>query len=260
MSDLLLPLHQRPIALHLGIGFHGPEEVKTYRFELWCIHFYDYHGQLYLDGEALPIRPESAGLMPPGAASVTHFPGPSRHAYGHFLFAAPEESPPPLVPIPAMQRLGEDFAPLSTAFEAAIAAFGSHPRRAEVRLWDVLWALAERTPASVRDEPRHPVLERALQRIEERLPEPVGVAALSQELEVSHNHLTRLFRTALKTTVVGYIQRRRIERARYLLVHSTLPIKSIAAEVGLPDLNHFNKSVRRQLGASPRQVRARREV
>jgi len=36
-----------------------------------------------------------------------------------------------------------------------------------------------------------------------------------------------------------------------------LPIKEIAIRVGLPDPQHFNKIVRRQLGASPSELRRR---
>ena len=46
-----------------------------------------------------------------------------------------------------------------------------------------------------------------------------------------------------------------MERARYLLEHSTMPIKAIARDVGIPDLHLFNKTVRRELGKSPREVR-----
>src|ERR671928_57638 len=57
-------------------------------------------------------------------------------------------------------------------------------------------------------------------------------------------------------TVVGYIRHRRLERARHLLRESTLSIPAIAAAVGIRDLQAFNKACRRELGASPRAVRA----
>jgi transcriptional regulator GlxA family with amidase domain len=72
---------------------------------------------------------------------------------------------------------------------------------------------------------------------------------------LSHNHLTRLFTAQLESTVVGYIRDRRMRRAHHLLTASTLPIASIAATVGIPDLQAFNKACRRTLGAPPRSVR-----
>jgi transcriptional regulator GlxA family with amidase domain len=72
---------------------------------------------------------------------------------------------------------------------------------------------------------------------------------------VSHTHLTRLFRQDTGHTVVGYVRRRRMERARHLLIASTLAIPAVAATVGIPDLQAFNKTCRKELGASPRAVR-----
>jgi transcriptional regulator GlxA family with amidase domain len=65
-----------------------------------------------------------------------------------------------------------------------------------------------------------------------------------------------LFRAETGYTVVGYIRRRRMERARHLLRESTLSIPAIAASVGVADLQAFNKACRRELGDSPRAVRA----
>ena len=78
--------------------------------------------------------------------------------------------------------------------------------------------------------------------IELRLAGPISVAALASEVGLSHNHLTRLFHAHAGETVAGYIAQRRLLRARHLLLHSTLPVKSIAAQVGIPDLHLFNKS------------------
>jgi transcriptional regulator GlxA family with amidase domain len=45
-------------------------------------------------------------------------------------------------------------------------------------------------------------------------------------------------------------------RARHLLTATTMSIPAVAASVGINDLQAFNKACRRELGASPRVVRA----
>jgi transcriptional regulator GlxA family with amidase domain len=55
--------------------------------------------------------------------------------------------------------------------------------------------------------------------------------------------------------VVAYLRRRRLARAEHLMRRTTLPIPAIAASVSIPDLQAFNKSCRRELGASPRSER-----
>ncbi|WP_344144381.1 helix-turn-helix domain-containing protein, partial [Kribbella yunnanensis] len=91
--------------------------------------------------------------------------------------------------------------------------------------------------------------------IEANLARPVTVAAVARIAGVSHNHLTRLFQAETGSTVIGYLRRRRMTRARHLLVSSTLSIPAVAASVGIPDLQAFNKACHRELGASPRSIR-----
>jgi AraC family transcriptional regulator len=56
--------------------------------------------------------------------------------------------------------------------------------------------------------------------------------------------------------VVGYIRQRRMARARHLLTATTMSIPAIAASIGITDLQAFNKACRRELGRSPRAIRA----
>jgi transcriptional regulator GlxA family with amidase domain len=45
-------------------------------------------------------------------------------------------------------------------------------------------------------------------------------------------------------------------RARHLLTATTMRIPAVAATVGFTDLQAFNKACRRELGSSPRAIRA----
>jgi transcriptional regulator GlxA family with amidase domain len=96
----------------------------------------------------------------------------------------------------------------------------------------------------------------ALAYIEQHLPAPITVPEIAVSVGLSHNHLTRLFHADTGTTVVAHIRRRRLERAAHLLRESTLSIPAVAASVGIPDLQAFNKACRRELGASPRAIRS----
>ena len=248
-----LSLDLPPAILQIGIRVHGAEPTERYRLDgLWCLHLYRYKAEVRLNGTPYAIAPGHAGVTAPGVEMEYHFQGLSEHAYAHFVlsgFAAGGTQ------IPVMQPLGEDFAAVNAAFEEAIGWFPVSPRRAEARLWDILWRLAAPgTPPCAPAAP-HPAVRRTVELIELRLAEPISVAALAAEVGLSHNHLTRLFRAHAGATVAGYITQRRLLRARHLLRHTTLPIKSIAAQVGIPDLHLFNKTVRRALGASPRRLR-----
>ena len=116
------------------------------------------------------------------------------------------------------------------------------------------YPLAIGRPDTANAPPVHPhpaPVERARQLIELRLSEPLSVKDLAKEVGLSHNHLTRLFHAAVGDTVIGYIHQRRVQRARHLLEHTTLPIKTIAAQVGVEDPRLFYKLIRAHLGWPP---------
>jgi AraC-like DNA-binding protein len=175
--------------------------------------------------------------------------------FAHFRFPGGGD----IVAVPAMQNVGETFSTMVSALEEAAGWLPSQPRRASVRLWDILWQLAGQ-PMAEREPHRrmHPALGEAVREIELRLSQPIVIPALARGAGISHNHLTRLFRAQYGVTIEGYIRRRRVERALHLLANTTLAVKTIAGEVGLPDLHFFNKTVRNAVKMSPREYREKR--
>ncbi|WP_445269323.1 helix-turn-helix domain-containing protein [Streptomyces sp. DSM 41634] len=85
--------------------------------------------------------------------------------------------------------------------------------------------------------------------------EPLTLPGIPAESDVSHNHLTRLFLAATGETVVGYIRAPNGTGAPFLQT-TTLSVPAVAASVGIPDLQAFNKACRHSFGASPRGIRA----
>jgi AraC-like DNA-binding protein len=254
-----IPLDWQPAILHMGVGRHGARSIERYQLaELWSLHLYPYEAEVEIDGVAFPIRPGYAGITRPNGRVEYHYHGPVRHLYVHFRL--PEEIQGSRS-IPAMQDLGDQFATINGRLEQAIGYFPTQPRRSEARLWDMLWDLAAAPAARGALPPRrHPAVDRACSLIELNLSEPMRIPDLARDVGLSHNHLSRLFRASFGATVSGFIQQRRVERSKHLLLYSTLPIKVIAVEVGMADLHFFNKTIRRTLGASPRQIRERQSA
>lgn len=85
--------------------------------------------------------------------------------------------------------------------------------------------------------------------------EPISITALAETVGLSHNHLTRLFQKHLGRTIVGHLIERRLMRAEHLLRHSNMPVKQVASNVGMNDLQAFNKAFRSRYGVSPRELR-----
>ncbi|MFH1496878.1 MAG: AraC family transcriptional regulator [Verrucomicrobiota bacterium] len=162
-----------------------------------------------------------------------------------------------VVRIPIMQDLGAEFERLRGELQMVSSLYRSQPERAVARLWDILWHLVPMEAAEPVAEPsRHPLVARAMDEIDMHLSETIEVESLATELGVSQTHLNRLFKAATRTTVGHYIRGRRLESAMHLLTHTTIPIKGIAWQVGIPDAQHFNKFIRAHFGQSPRSLRA----
>ncbi|MER5430255.1 AraC family transcriptional regulator [Streptomyces sp. NPDC002588] len=257
MTDSVeLTLDLPPQVANAGVGVHGyagPHDVFRLP-RLWQLHLYGYSGTLEFGGFRHPIRPGHVSLVPPDTEVHFHYDTtPSEHLYAHFRLPGEGERRR----VPVMQDAGPDAAVLRGLLRQTVAADTQCPARAAAELWTVLWRMTGLAGASGSgEESRHPALRTAMAHIEEHLAAPLGVPDIARAAGISHTQLTRLFRKHTGLTVVGYIRRRRMERARHLLIASTLAIPAIAATVGIPDLQAFNKTCHRELGASPRAVRS----
>lgn len=248
-----ISLDHRPQIATVARAVHDRGVSRYHLPKLWCLHLYDYRGELLVNGHSFPIRPRHVSVLPPGAHLEYRLDGPSIHLFAHFRLPSTRNK---LLRVPVMTDLATDFASLYRDFEQAIGVFARWPVRTEVMVWNLLWTLVQRrsqpTTATAR---QHAAVDRVTELIERRLHEPLYGEELARTVDLSHHHLIRLFRSALGTTPQQYIRQRRVQRARQLLLHSTLPIKVIAAEVGIPDVHLLNKTLRQCLGRSPRQVR-----
>jgi AraC family transcriptional regulator len=268
-----LYLEEPPTLARVGQGVHGVTSlVDRYRLPtFWCLHLYRYRAMLRIGDYWFPIRPGFASIIPAGVPQEYQYEGRSPHLYSHFQCPTPPLlRAAPSTPVPFVQDLGDRFPALYESFEEMVRLSPRLPGyRLRARLWDLLGQLADAPspiPAAspaVETTPApelHPAVRFAVQQIELRLGEEMSVPALSRGAGVSERYLTYLFRAHLGETVVGYLRQRRVERALHLLRHSTLPVKSIAIAVGIPDLHLFNKTIRAVTGQSPRSVRTNDSV
>lgn len=251
---LPLNLGERPAIRQIGLCIHGYAPSETFRLHgCWGLHLYHYSGRLAFDNEQFPIQPRYASITPPDTDLTWQFPSEAAHYYAHFSLA--DGGTPTRVPV--MQDLSTSFDQFCQDFEFMMTWRPTHPLKAEVRLWDMLMRLAESGEKRQAAAPRlHPAVQISMAYIEDNFASPIGVADLAHRVGVSHNHLTNLYREALGCTVVQYIRRKRMEKTWQLLRHSSLPVHLVATEVGIPDLQHFNKTVRKVFRKSPRAVRA----
>ena len=243
-------LDESPVVVNLGVGVHGTIGRRdVWRLpDLWQFHLYGYAAELDVGGTLHEIRPGHVSLVPPGVRISYRYEGRSEHLYAHLRLTERGDART----VPVMQDAGADTPLLTTLLRQAIAAEVTAPAMAVAGVWTALWHVARLSEAGG----SHAAVSAAVAYIESNLAGPLTVAEVAATVGISHNHLTRLFRVETGKTVVAHIRDRRLHRARHLLRESTLPIAAVAAEVGIPDLQAFNKVCRRVWGVSPRAVRS----
>ncbi|MEU4872033.1 AraC family transcriptional regulator [Streptomyces sp. NPDC021608] len=253
MRSTTLFLDAAPTVVGAGIGVHGVSTAHdVFRLpDLWQLHLYHYEGALIIGPSVHPIRPGHVSLVPPDTEVHFHYRGRSEHLYVHLRLR--EGGAGRVVPV--MQDAAQESTRLADLLRHAVTAMPTSPARATAEVWAALWRIAE-LPSGEGDGRRHPYVAAAQAHVEEHLAGPLSVPDVARAVGISHTHLTRLFRAETGLTVVSYIRRRRLQRARHLLSSSTLSVTAVAAAVGIADLQAFNKACRRELGASPRDVRA----
>ncbi|MGW1224931.1 helix-turn-helix domain-containing protein [Streptomyces sp. NPDC001478] len=85
--------------------------------------------------------------------------------------------------------------------------------------------------------------------------EPLDVAALSRLAHVSEAHFSRTFRATFGETPHRYLQRRRVERAMFLLRETDRSVTDICFEVGFGSTGTFSRTFSAVVGRSPRAYR-----
>ncbi|MFF1460393.1 helix-turn-helix domain-containing protein [Streptomyces sp. NPDC058330] len=84
---------------------------------------------------------------------------------------------------------------------------------------------------------------------------PLDVPALARIAHVSPAHFARTFRATFGEAPHRYLQRRRVERAMFLLRESDRSVTDICYEVGFNSTGTFSRTFRDIVGRSPRTYR-----
>lgn len=250
-----MPLGQPPQISFFGVGNFPPSEPTYCLPHHWSLHVCHYAGSVVVENNVYELQQGCALLLPPGKEELWRFVQKnSYHTCAHFSFKICRNTR--CVTVPALLDLGEYFFEINRDMEEAIAVFPDESLRAEVRLWNILFRLQNAKPfEAIPATTQHPAVVEARRRIELSLDKTIRISDLASHCGISHSQLTRLFQKYYGITIATYIRQSRLKRIEHLLRNSTKPIKQIAYETGIPDLQQFNKIVRSNLGLSPRAFR-----
>jgi len=84
---------------------------------------------------------------------------------------------------------------------------------------------------------------------------PLDIATLARIAIVSESHFIRTFRDTFGETPHRYLQRRRVERAMFLLRETDRPVTDVCLDVGFTSLGTFGRTFRAIVGVAPTTYR-----
>jgi len=115
----------------------------------------------------------------------------------------------------------------------------------------------QRIPLRHRLGTGQPKLLEAVSLMEANIEEPMALDELSRHIGLSRRQLERLFKTYLDCVPTRYYLQLRLERARQLLLQTSMPVVDIALACGFISAPHFSKCYRLIFGIPPREDRRR---
>src|SRR5712691_729440 len=90
--------------------------------------------------------------------------------------------------------------------------------------------------------------------------QPLDISARARIASVSEAHFSRTFRATFGETPHRYLQRRRVERAMFLLRETDRSVTEICLDVGFISLGTFSRTYNEIVGQTPTAYRDRTEA
>lgn len=87
-----------------------------------------------------------------------------------------------------------------------------------------------------------------------------SVSQVAEELCVSKEHLSRIFKKKYGVSVVCYLTNMRIKRAKFLLLNTSFSMQQISEKCGFFDANYFSRTFKKIVGVTPSEFKKESET
>ena len=95
----------------------------------------------------------------------------------------------------------------------------------------------------------------AIRFIRDHACEGIRIGDVLRQVALSHSTLANRFKTAMGRTIHAEIERVRLDRAKDLIAHTSMPLKQVAIQAGFKYVQYMTKLFRRRLGQTPGEFR-----
>lgn len=110
-------------------------------------------------------------------------------------------------------------------------------------------------------ESSHPnlIISRAIEYLENNYSKKLSLKEISEELFVSPNYLSRLFKKEMDINLFDYLQEYRLEKAKELLNNLNYKVYEISEMVGYGDTKYFSNIFKKAFNITPIEYRNRKK-
>ena len=230
--------------------------VDQYELEL----FTEERGTRIVNGTAYPIGRRMLLCCKPGMECYSLLPF---RCYFIHLQASSGPATEVLSRLPVCTQLseGEYLRLLPWFLELAQCFAEEEPLWQEIRLQSLFYGLLAdcRSILCPGEKPRrHPAVELAVQYMNDHGDRPCSLTELAEQAKLSPNHFRTLFCREMGISPREYLEKRRLEQAKKLLLTGDRPLAELALELGFSSQSHFGQVFRAAEGVTPTQYRRRR--
>lgn len=113
----------------------------------------------------------------------------------------------------------------------------------------------ERLQVPVDADPHEYMVDAAKEFLRQSVYSRVRLPDVAASVNLSEEHLSRIFKDQTGISVMQFLRIRRIEMAKHLLITTNDPVKLIAHRLAFEDAGHFSKVFRRMTGMTPLEYR-----
>lgn len=114
---------------------------------------------------------------------------------------------------------------------------------------------AVRNVANSRETQSGGVVAKAKAYINANFHKEISLDDVSREVDISPYYFSKIFKEETGENFIEYVTGIRMERAKELLLSSTLSMKEICGEVGYSDPNYFSRTFKKNVGLTPTEYK-----
>lgn len=202
-----------------------------------------------VDGAEIVINAGDALFVPEGAYRARKDDASGGTEYLSLNFVSGEEYALPTL----MKDCLADEIPhlLQAAIKAGETPYGNAEKKTEQILKCLLLSLQSRE----HEKQQHPLVMQIKRYLHAHMKEKITLADLAEGTFFSVAHCEGVFKRETGVSIVEYLLKERVRRAKRLLTEGALPLTDIAEEVGFPDYNYFSRTFKKRVGVSPKCYR-----